>query len=152
MNLRFRPNLTIIGCLLLLIGGITIGSFVVVHDELISLTGYNGIDSLYPYPLIGTYHIYNAESIADIIQIGGTIIACLGFGLVMYQYAMNKRSEIEINSLVSSLDREHPIILKPIVKTTEPNTSSNPPTPPKPQSTISSDISDLDKEATKKVG
>lgn len=62
------------------LGWLVLGSFKVVMDELLTLARYCGRDCLYPYPLIGTFSQYDAESIADAMIILGALMITVGAG------------------------------------------------------------------------
>lgn len=57
------------------LGGILVGAFLVVEDEILTLALYCGRDCKYPYPFIGAFSLYDAEIIATSVILIGMAIA-----------------------------------------------------------------------------
>src|SRR5712692_4147063 len=63
--------------LLLILGSLIFGAFLVVQDEILTEAMWCGRTCQYPYPLLGPFSLYDAESIASGMMI-------LGLFLVVY--------------------------------------------------------------------
>jgi len=58
-------------------GGVLIGAFLVVTDEILTEAQYCGRTCLYPYPLLGGFSLYNAYSIAFGAILAGIVLTIL---------------------------------------------------------------------------
>jgi hypothetical protein len=70
-------------------GGVLVGAFLVVQDEILTLALYCGRQCGYPYPLIGTYSLYDAESIAFVVVL-------VGMGLALVSSRGRTRVRVDI--------------------------------------------------------
>ena len=70
-----KPILTYLAMML---GGILVGAFLVVQDEILTLAMYCGRGCQYPYPLLGPFSLYDAESIAAGMIVLGIVLFSAG--------------------------------------------------------------------------